>query len=147
MSLTKNIDRKEFFAAMGISSAALALVCCVGCSASQAKVSTTAAVIAGLNFTLDLNAPANAALKANGGFITSHNLIIARTSSGDYIAAQQACTHQGFTLAYQSDDSQYMCSAHGSTFSEKGIVVNGPAAINLATYKTALSGTSLRIFS
>ena len=114
MSLTKNIDRKEFFAAMGISSAALALVCCVGCSASQAKGSTTAAV---------------------------------RTSSGDYIAAQQACTHQGFTLAYQSDDSQYMCSAHGSTFSEKGIVVNGPAAINLATYKTALSGTSLRIFS
>lgn len=147
MSFNKNIDRKEFFASLGISSAALALICCVGCSASQAKGSTTAPITAGLNFILDLNAPANAALKANGGFIISHNLIIARTSSGAFIAAQQACTHQGFTLAYQADDNQYMCSAHGSTFSEKGIVVNGPAAINLATYKTILTGTSLRVFS
>lgn len=147
MSLNKNIDRKEFFAAMGISSAALALICCVGCSANQAKGATTAAQTAGVNFTLDLNAAVNAALKTNGGFIISHNLIIARTSTGTFIAAQQACTHQGYTLAYQADDHQFMCSAHGSTFSDSGVVVNGPAAINLATYKTALTGTSLRIYS
>lgn len=145
MSLNKTIDRKEFFTALGLSSAALALIC-TGCAGNNTGAAgSRAAVVPGLDFTLDLNAPANAALKTNGGFLVHNTILVARTSAGNFIAVQQACTHQGSALAYQSDDHQFYCSAHGSTFSDKGTVINGPAEISLASYKTTLSGSSLRI--
>lgn len=148
MSITKPIDRKEFFTALGVSAAALAFIC-TGCSSGTAggKGAATAPVTKGVDFTLDLTAAENSALKPKGGFLLTNNLVIAKTATGSFIAVQQACTHQGNLLAYQSEDHQFYCSAHGSSFSEAGKVINGPAEINLAVYKTTLTGNMLRIHS
>jgi cytochrome b6-f complex iron-sulfur subunit len=100
-----------------------------------------------VDFTLDLNASSNAALKNNGGYVVTNSVIVARTSSGNYIAVQAACTHQGTTLQYDNSNNRFHCPNHGSNFSTSGAVINGPASSSLTQYNTELNGTSLRVFS
>jgi cytochrome b6-f complex iron-sulfur subunit len=101
---------------------------------------------ASVDFTLNLNDAANAALKNNGGYIYSQGVIIARTLAGAYIAVSQYCTHQGVTVVYQGSGNDFFCNAHGSSFSTAGAVTGGPASGNLKSYSTSLSGTNLRIW-
>ena len=141
------MDRKDFFAALGISTAALALVNCIGCSAKGDQAIQPATPPTGIDFTLDLKASANAPLLTNGGYIASNSLLVARTLSGTYIAVQQSCTHQSYPLQYDGNNHQFLCNNHGATFNETGTVTRGPASTSLVTYKTQLTGSSLRIYS
>lgn len=63
------MDRKEFFASLGISAASFVLMNCAGCAKSTDSPSSgTGGAPASVNFTLDLNATANTALTHDGGF-------------------------------------------------------------------------------
>jgi cytochrome b6-f complex iron-sulfur subunit len=138
------MDRKEFISLVGIAAGGALLVSCFdGCK----KDSSSEAAHATIDFTLDLNASSNAALKNNGGFIVNQGVIVARTSSGTYIAVASACTHQGTTIGYQFSSNQFKCPSHGSVFSSTGAVVNGPAATPLQQFNTSLNGNNLRVFS
>lgn len=148
MEINKNLNRKDFFAAIGVSTAAVAVFTCLGgCSKNAGGTMITPVPPTGVDFTLDLTTSANAALKTNGGFVVSQNIIVARTSAGAYIAVQLYCTHQQQPLVYQSDNHRFFCNTHGSAFTETGAVLNGPAAASLTAYKTTLTGNSLRIQS
>lgn len=146
---TKNtINRKDFFTAIGVSAAAVTLLSCMGgCSKNSAGVINPPVVPTGVDFSLDLTTSANAALKNNGGFVVSQNIIVARTSAGAYIAVQQSCTHASYPLEYQSGNHRFYCGYHGSNFSESGAVINGPAQTALTVYKTTLTGNLLRVQS
>ena len=96
---------------------------------------------------LDLTQAANASLKNNGGFLVTNGVIVAKTNLGTYIAVQKGCTHEVYTLTYQGDKNRFYCNNHGATFSEGGVVTNGPAKKNLVTYKTELKGDILRVYS
>ena len=100
-----------------------------------------------VDFTLDLTAAANAALKTNGGYVYDNRLIIARINDGSYVALSQTCTHAGGTVQYVLNGNLFYCPNHGSRFATNGSVINGPATTSLAKYNTTLTGTSLRIFS
>ncbi|MFP5079914.1 ubiquinol-cytochrome c reductase iron-sulfur subunit [Pedobacter sp. JCM 36344] len=141
------MDRKDFLNSMGMSAGAFALINCIGCKKSDNSPSPDTKDSTGLNFTLDLSLAANAALLTNGGSLVSNGVIVARTKTGNYIAVQRSCTHESYTLTYQSVDSRFYCPNHGSTFSEGGTVTNGPASRSLTVYNTSLTGTSLRIYS
>lgn len=144
----KSLDRKEFFAALGISTATLGILTCLGaCSKNSGVVSPAPVVVAGVDFTLDLTASSNSVLNTNGGFLVSHNILIARTATGAYIAVQQSCTHQSYPLTYQAGSHRFYCNNHGATFTEQGAVTTGPAQTSLTVYKTLLTGSSLRIQS
>lgn len=135
------MDRKEFLTLTGMSLGAFVLATCgVGCKKEEEETASK-------NFTLDLNASANAALKTNGGSIVNDGVIVARTNSGNYIAVAAACTHQGTTINYEAANSRFKCPNHGAVFNESGGVVSGPAGKALTQYKTELNGTSLRVFS
>ena len=43
------------------------------------------------------------------------------------------CTHQSCLL--NQDSTSYLCPCHGSQFSEKGVLIKGPAKENLPYYK------------
>lgn len=142
------MDRKDFFAAIGVSTAALAVLTCMGgCSKNAAATKNTAAISTGVDFTLDLTSSSNAALKTNGGFVISQNVIIARTLAGAYIAVQASCTHAQYPLIYQSGNHRFYCNNHGATFDEAGSVTNGPADTPLTSFKTILTGSTLRVQS
>lgn len=142
------MDRKEFLASIGLGAASFALVNCLGCSkSSDASSSGGTTGPTGVNFTLDLSSSANAALLNNGGYLVSNGVIVARTTAGAYIAVQQSCTHESYGLVYQGANSRFYCANHGATFSNSGAVTGGPAPRALTVYNTALTGTSLRVYS
>jgi cytochrome b6-f complex iron-sulfur subunit len=132
----KTITRKEFIEQVGIGSALLFVGACAG----SCKKSTTATSV---NFTVDVS---SGPLAANGGSLIENGVIVARTSSGTYIAVSATCTHQGETLGFSSSNT-FVCPLHGATFDTSGGVINGPATTALQKYNTALTGTSLRVYS
>ncbi len=137
------MDRKEFLSLMGMATAGVALapylVSCKKTDSLTQKIN--------VNFTLDLNNPLNASLKANGGSVYSNGVIVARTMTGSYIAVASTCTHQGATVNYDGSHNEFVCYAHGSVFSSNGGVVNGPASSPLQQLNTSLTGSSLKVYS
>lgn len=141
------MDRKDFLNSIGMSTAAFALINCIGCKKTEGSSSSDTTGPTGVNFTLDLSLAANAALLSNGGSLVSNGVIVAKTKTGTYIAVQRSCTHESYTLTYQSSNSRFYCPNHGATFSENGAVTNGPASRSLTVYNTQLTGTTLKIYS
>ena len=141
----ETMDRKEFLALLGISSAALALTYCFG--GCQPGMNSFPTAPSNVDFTLDLTNSANTALNTNGGYVYHGGVIVARTTGGTFVAVSQYCTHAGGTVVYESRVNEFYCPVHGSVFSTNGSVVNGPAPTALVKYNTSLAGTSLRVFS
>ena len=143
------MDRKEFLAQMGMTTAAVFMGACLGgCSKDDdGGGNNTTNPPTNVDFTLDLTQQANAALNSNGGFVYSNNIIVARTTSGTFIAVSQVCTHQGGTVQFQGANNRFFCPNHGATFSTTGAVTGGPATQDLKSYKTSLNGNILRVFS
>ena len=138
------MERRDFLAQLGIGAAfALTATCLHSCSKS---VSTNPS--GGVDFTLNLNDAANAALKTNGNYIVANDVVVARTTSGEYVAATVVCSHQQLKqVIYDPAANNYVCTHQGSRFNLQGGVVNGPAATSIAVYKTTIIGTSLRVYS
>ncbi|WP_421799695.1 ubiquinol-cytochrome c reductase iron-sulfur subunit [Haliscomenobacter sp.] len=145
------MDRKEFLSLLGLTvGGGVAISCLGGCTKEDGATpggNTGGSGGGSLDFTLDLNAAENAVLNNNGGFLVKNGVIVARTTGGVYIAVAAACTHQGTIIQYQGNNSRFFCPNHGSTFSESGSVLNGPASSDLKQYKTELSGKNLRVFA
>jgi len=141
------MDRKDFLNSIGMSAAAFALINCIGCKKTNESSSSDITGPTGVNFTLDLSLAVNSTLLSNGGSLVSNGVIVAKTNDGAYIAVQRSCTHESYTLTYQSANSRFYCPNHGATFSEKGAVTNGPASRSLTVYNTQLTGTTLKVYS
>jgi cytochrome b6-f complex iron-sulfur subunit len=142
------MDRKEFLAQLGLSSAAIfAGACLAGCSKDDNGSGGGVTPPANVDFTINLADSANASLNTAGGFIYQSGIIIARTLTDTYLAVAQACTHEGTSVVWQAGNNRFFCPNHGSTFSTTGSVTNGPAGSALRRYNTSLTGTNLRVFS
>ncbi|HEX3385201.1 MAG TPA: Rieske (2Fe-2S) protein [Mucilaginibacter sp.] len=139
------MERKEFLALIGAGATSITLFHCAGCSKHSDNPGTTAP--SGINFTLDLTDSANASLLNIGGSLAKNGVLVARTSSGSYIAVQQSCTHESFSLIYHVSAQLFLCNKHGAAFNENGMVVNPPATKNLTVYNTNLTGNSLTVYS
>jgi cytochrome b6-f complex iron-sulfur subunit len=140
------MDRKKFLSVVGLTTGSLAILTCLGCSKTSSNGPSTKGPT-GIDFTLDLSAAANSQLLQKGGFIQTNGLLVAQTLAGAYLAVQLSCTHQSYPLIYDANSNNFYCNNHGSAFSSNGMVLNSPARDNLATYKTSLSGNSLRVYS
>ena len=83
-----------------------------------------------VDFTLNLSDPANVALTASGGSLIKNDIIVAKTSTGTYLAVASARTHQGSVIQYDSTNMSFFCSnqgsGHGSKFTWIGSVSAGP---------------------
>lgn len=136
------MDRKEFLSLLGLAAGGAAVTACLGgCKKEQSTPALS------VDFTLDLNAPANAALRSDGGYLVTQGVIVARTIGGSYIAVAAACTHEGQTVDYQGSNHRFHCPRHGALFSESGSVISGPPNSPLQQMKTSLSGNALHVFS
>lgn len=138
------MNRKEFFQQSFVGLTVLATgvgltQCLGGCSSTTAPTD--------VDFTLDLNAAENAALRTVGGSLRTQGIIVACVGQDSYVAVQSACTHEGQTLTWQQGDNRFYCPEHGATFARTGAVTKGPAMDALASYKTTLNGTLLKITS
>lgn len=66
-----------------------------------------------------------------------------RFSESVYTALLMQCTHQGAELQVFGD--KLVCAAHGSEFSNKGLVEQGPAETMLRTFPVNIESNQLRI--
>ncbi len=135
------MDRREFFEKAGVT---VLLPICLGILSKCGKADVVPAAPTNVDFTIDVS---TGALSRNGGYLIKNGVIVARTVSGSFLAVSAACTHQGQTLEYIGSQNDFYCSRHGATFSAVGTATKGPASQSLAHYNTALTGTSLRVYS
>lgn len=70
-------------------------------------------------------------------------ICVYRTSTTEYNALWMQCTHQGNELQVFGDMLQ--CPAHGSEFTRRGEVQNGPANMSLRTFPVTVLDDKLKI--
>ncbi len=73
----------------------------------------------------------------------SYPVCVYRFNENQYSAIFMRCTHQGAELQVFGDRLQ--CPAHGSEFSDKGVVENGPADTNLRTFPVTIQNNQINI--
>jgi cytochrome b6-f complex iron-sulfur subunit len=140
----REIDRRDFckkslLAIAGVAGASWLLESC-----AKSNSSTPAPAGPSVNFTIDLSTAQYSGLLTKGNYAYVNNTIIARDSSGNYIALYDVCTHAGCTIAFNGTN-QFPCPCHGSIFDESGNAVQGPASAPVKKYTCTLSGTKLTV--
>lgn len=70
-------------------------------------------------------------------------ICVYRFSDTDYAALRMQCAHQGAELNVAGDYLQ--CPAHGSEYSNRGKVTNGPADRDLRTFPVTLNNNQIFI--
>lgn len=70
-------------------------------------------------------------------------IIVYREDENSYEAMLMKCTHQGIELNVNGDILS--CSAHGSEFSNKGEVIQGPADQKLKTFPVSVDEKNIYI--
>ena len=166
--VTDQMKRGEFLRSLGMSSAALMALYCLGtgltaCSKSSDPAPattptppTTSTGLTGnadtskgaINFTIDLTSANYSKLKTVGEFVNVGSVVVATAKGNKLIAIGRVCPHQGGSLEYKLQPDLFKCNLHGSEFSDSGKVQPGwDAKSNVAEYKTTLStdGTKLTV--
>jgi cytochrome b6-f complex iron-sulfur subunit len=134
------MDRKEFFSQLAIGAVVLVPAVLGGLSScSKSDLAPT-----NVDFTVDTS---SGPLATNGGSLVKNGVIVARTSSGTFLAVSAACTHQGTTVNFNSGATNFVCPNHGAKFNSSGAVTQGPASRSLTKYNTTLTGTILRVYA
>ena len=118
--------------------------CVAGLATSCSDEGTSSSPPSNVDFTVDIS---SGDLAINGGYMVTQRIVIARTSTGDFIAVSASCTHEGTNVNYNLSGNKFVCPNHSAEFSSTGTVTKGPANRNLTQYKTTLTGNSLRIYS
>lgn len=139
------MTRPYFLSLLSLGTGAVLTGCLGGCKKDDTGPP------ANVDFTVDLNAPANAALATAGGYVyrgPNDSIIVARTTGGTYIAAARHCTHQQASLQFRGSSGVFHCPNHNAEFGPAGAVTRAPdsgSATSLKVYAVVQNGTTLRI--
>ncbi len=134
------MNRKQFFATLGISAAAIEAISLLdSCSRDEQQQ---------VNFTIDLTDPQYSDLLNIGGYkVINSSVIVAKDQNGNYVALSAICTHQQCTVEFQGFSNEFVCPCHQSHFDTNGGVTMGPATAPLTQYNVQLSGNFLHVYS
>ncbi|PSN19176.1 cytochrome B6 [filamentous cyanobacterium CCP5] len=61
------------------------------------------------------------------------------------VAVNSLCTHQGCSVEWDGDASQFSCPCHGSKFNPDGSVAEGPATEPLPSYEAMIEGDQVLV--
>ena len=146
--MSEKISRMEFLKSMGFKGASLLAIYC-GASAISSCINEAgdpADGPAGIDFTLDLNDPANANLLSAGGYLIVNKIVIARVSADAFAAVTQVCSHENKSKVVFRDDEFY-CTEHGARYTLEGKGLNSEGKKGIKSFNTEFSGTSLHVFA
>ena len=141
------MERKTFLKSLGAGAAfALTFPCLQGCSKDDNGGENP--VPTGVDFTIDLNSAEGADLQNNGDFILKNEVVVVKNLQGNFVAASQICSHQGYdTVRFIAEDGGYFqCFTHFSEFDQNGTPLNQITTNPLKIFNTELNGNILRVF-
>jgi cytochrome b6-f complex iron-sulfur subunit len=132
-----NIERRDFLKKLGLSGSALMAVYCAGSLTSCKSDDLTPSVA---QFSLNLDESANVALKTNGGYLIKNEVVIAKTTNGDYAAVSVLCRHENLKqVIYKKASNEFFCTAHDARFDIKGVGLNDTGKKGVAVYPVAVT--------
>lgn len=70
--------------------------------------------------------------------VKGHDILVIRTGKETLSALDPICTHKQCEVAYERGWGEIRCDCHGSVYSTGGVVEEGPAERDLATYPAYL---------
>ncbi|HDZ13310.1 hypothetical protein LCGC14_1189850 [marine sediment metagenome] len=146
------MERKKFLRTLGAGAAfAIAFPCIGACSKDNNSEEGNTPVPSGVDFTVDLASTEGEKLAENGSFIRKNLVIVAKNLEGEFVAASQVCSHQGYDEVEFSGQNGgiFYCGVHGSRFEQNGTPTNQvdtQPAKALKVFKTEVSGNILRVF-
>jgi Rieske Fe-S protein len=114
----------------------------MGCGAPGASADAGAAVdLAGAPVMVPLADVPVSALIVKGTVVIGHD-------AGGYYAMSAVCTHEGCIVMPGSDSTcvapcALACPCHGARYDGNGVVVHGPATVDLVHYLVTLTADSL----
>ncbi|MFT4534557.1 MAG: cytochrome b6-f complex iron-sulfur subunit [Saprospiraceae bacterium] len=137
------MNRKEFMNKLGIGAAFVLTSTCLGsCTRDSADP------IKDLDFVIDLTQDKFLELNNFGSYIIEGQVVIARSNTGEYLAATLICSHEQLSqITYSAVDGGWLCTAHEARFSEDGEGLNANGSEGLQIFFTEVNGDLLRIFS
>ncbi len=146
--MENKIKRNEFLKSLGFKGASLLAIYCGASTLSSCKNDSGLSPSGPIDFTIDLSNVSYSKLNTVGSYLVYNQVVIARTSSAatGFAAVTQVCSHEGQSQIYYTG-SGFACPVHGAAFSISGARANNVSSKGITAYQTALSGTSLRVFS
>lgn len=137
------MNRKEFLEKLGIGAAFVLTSTCLGsCTRDSADP------IKDLDFSIDLTADKFLELNNFGSYVIEDQVVIARSNTGEYLAATLICSHEQLTqITYSDAQGAWLCTAHGALFSESGEGLNANGSKGLQIFNTEVIGNLLRVTS
>ncbi len=144
--MNEKINRMEFLKSLGFKGASLlAVYCAIPALSSCINESMDSAPLV-IDFALDLSDPTFSKLNTVGNYVVQNGIVIARISTTEFAAVTQVCSHEG-KRKVNFTSGEFYCPEHGARFDTDGKGLNSKGSKGLKTYKTELTGTSLRVFS
>jgi nitrite reductase/ring-hydroxylating ferredoxin subunit len=137
------MNRKEFIEKLGVGAAFVLTSTCLGsCTRDRADP------IKDLDFVIDLTLNKFLELNNFGSYIIEDQVVIARSITGEYLAATLICSHEQLSqITYSDIEGAWLCTAHGALFSEGGEGLNANGSKGLQIFNTEMNGDLLRVFS
>lgn len=122
---------------------AIILASTFSCSKSSGKDDENKATF--VEFTIDVS---TGPLATNGGSLVTGGALIARTSTGDFIAVTPVCSNEAAHVPtnYDTANNRFVCPTHGEQYNSLGVIVAGSGTKNLTKYNTELIGTLLMVY-
>jgi len=137
------MKRKEFLEKVGIGAAFVLTSTCLGsCTKDKADPPKD------INFTIDLEDVKYAELQVFGAYVIEDQVVIARSNTGEFLAATLICSHESLSqITYSDREGAWFCTAHEALFAEDGEGLNANGSKGLTIFNTELTDNLLRIFS
>lgn len=136
----------EFLKSLGFKGASLLAVYCSVPALSSCINESMDSVPLVIDFALDLGDPTFSKLNTVGNYVVQNGIVIARVSTTEFAAVTQVCSHEG-KRKVNFTSGEFYCPEHGARFDTDGKGLNSKGSKGLKSYKTELTGTSLRVFS
>ena len=100
------MKRKEFLEKLGIGAAFVLTSTCLGsCTRDEADPPKD------VDFTIDLDDEKYEALKIFGSYVIEDEIVIARSNTGEYLAATLICSHENLSqITYSDSQGAWLCT-------------------------------------
>lgn len=144
--MEKTSNRREFHASMvkvflTISGTAM-LGALAACSDDKNPSSSKEPIGGGIEFKLSESPELQTVGGVKNVTLNGTPAAIIRVSDTVFKTLSRVCTHQGCTVAFQSNSQSFDCACHGSRFDKNGGVLQGPATLKLPEFKTEFNSST-----
>lgn len=136
------MQRREFIHYLGLGAIASSLPAAfIACTPSDPVAQTEENAAAEL-----LTVGTLAQLEETGFLLDEESeVLVVKNSTGDLIAVNPTCTHQGCIVEWQKDESTFLCPCHAAKYAADGKVLAQPAPEPLPLYEATVEGEQVVI--